>query len=60
MLEQEDILNAPEITKFNFGCDDIIDENIPEPLPKFSWFRMGLIGRSRIICIVEDLVMYII
>jgi len=46
MLEQEDILNAPEITKFNFGCDDIIDENIPEPLPKFSWFRLGIIGRS--------------
>lgn len=47
-LEEEEIINAPEVSKFNFKCDDIIDENIPQPLPggNEGWFRMGVIGRS--------------
>jgi len=45
MIEEIEVEGRPEISKFNFNCDDIIDENIPNPLPK-SWFRMALIGKS--------------
>lgn len=45
MITEKEIKGCPDISKYNFNCDDIIDPNIPPPLPK-SWFRMGLIGKS--------------
>lgn len=47
-IEEVDIEGCPELKKFNFNCDDIIDEDIPPPLPgrKEGWFRMGVIGKS--------------
>lgn len=45
MVNEKQICGCPDITKYNFICDDIIDNDIPPPLPK-SWFRMGIIGKS--------------
>ena len=47
-IEEIDIKGCPELKKFNFNCDDIIDEDIPPPLPGSNegWFRMGVIGKS--------------
>jgi Cdc6-like AAA superfamily ATPase len=47
-VEEIKIKDAVEPCKFNFSCDDVIDENIPHPLPgnKEGWFRMAIIGKS--------------
>ena len=49
-LEEIEVKNCPEIKTFDFICDDIIDSDIPRPLPgnKSGWFRMGIIGKSGI------------
>ena len=48
MLEEEEISNPVEIKKFSFKCDDVIDPEIPYPLPgaEEGWFRMAIIGKS--------------
>ena len=47
-LIEEEIDGAVDIKKFNFKCDDIIDPDIPNPLPgaEEGWFRMAIIGKS--------------
>ena len=47
-IEEIDIKGCPELKKFNFNCDDIIDKDIPPPLPGSNegWFRMAVIGKS--------------
>ena len=47
-LEELDVENPAEVKKYAFKCDDIIDENIPNPLPgkEEGWFRMAVIGKS--------------
>ena len=48
MLQEEEVDGAIDIKKFNFKCDDIIHEDIPNPLPGQGegWFRMAVIGKS--------------
>ena len=47
-IEEINVKGCPELKKFNFNCDDIIDADIPNPLPGSNegWFRMAVIGRS--------------
>jgi dephospho-CoA kinase len=47
-LNEKDVKGCPEIKAYNFTCDDIIDANIPPPLPGSNegWFRLGIIGKS--------------
>ena len=47
-IEEIDIKGCPELKKFNFNCDDVIDPEIPPPLPGSNegWFRMAVIGKS--------------
>lgn len=47
-IEEISIKGCPELKKFNFNCDDIIDADIPPPLPGSNegWFRLGIIGKS--------------
>lgn len=47
-LNEIDVIGCPEVEKYNFKCDDIIDSSIPPPLPgnNEGWFRMGIIGKS--------------
>lgn len=47
-LTEEEVEGSVDIKKFNFKCDDIIDPDIPNPLPgaEEGWFRMAIIGKS--------------
>ena len=47
-LEEELVENPAEVKKYAFKCDDIIDNDIPNPLPgkEEGWFRMAIIGKS--------------
>lgn len=47
-LTEIDVDGSADVTKYNFKCDDVIDENIPNPLPgkEEGWFRMAIIGKS--------------
>ena len=47
-LTEEELIDSVDIKKFNFKCDDIIDCDIPQPLPGSNegWFRMAIIGKS--------------
>jgi len=47
-LEEEDVNDSVDIKKYNFKCDDVIDCNIPDPLPgrNEGWFRMAIVGKS--------------
>ncbi len=47
-VEEIPIKNAVQTQKYNFSCDDIIDECIPHPLPgsDCGWMRMAIIGKS--------------
>lgn len=44
-LEEIQIKNPIEISKFKFLCDDEICSEIPHPLPRTT-FKMGLVGKS--------------
>ena len=47
-LTEQEVEGSVDIKKFNFKCDDIIDPDIPNPLPgsEEGWFRMAVIGKS--------------
>jgi len=47
-VEEIPIKNAVETQKYNFTCDDVIDYEIPHPLPgsDTSFFRIGIVGKS--------------
>jgi GTPase SAR1 family protein len=47
-LEEVEVEGCPDIKAYNFKCDDIIDSDIPPPLPGSNegWFRIGIIGKS--------------
>jgi GTPase SAR1 family protein len=46
-VEEIQIKNPIDISKYNFPCDDVICETIPYPLPNTT-FKMGIIGKSGI------------
>ena len=47
-LQEVEVKGCPEIKAYNFSCDDVIDKNIPPPLPGSNegWMRMAIIGKS--------------
>lgn len=48
MISEIDVKNHAVIEPYQFSCDDIIDKNIPKPLPgsDTGWFRMLITGKS--------------
>ena len=47
-VEEIPIKDAVQTQKYNFSCDDIIDPDIPHPLPgsDCGWARFAIIGKS--------------
>ena len=47
-VDEIQIKDAVQTQKYNFSCDDIIDENIPYPLPgsDCGWYRLAIVGKS--------------
>ena len=47
-IEEIPIKDAVEPQKYNFSCDDVIDPDIPHPLPgsDCGWMRLAIIGKS--------------
>jgi Cdc6-like AAA superfamily ATPase len=47
-VEEIPIKDAVQTQKYNFSCDDVIDPNIPHPLPgsDCGWARVAIIGKS--------------
>ena len=48
IVEEIPIKDAVEPQKYNFSCDDVIDPDIPHPLPgsDCGWARIAIIGKS--------------
>ncbi len=48
MINEIDVKDHAIIEPYKFSCDDIIDKNIPQPLPgsDIGWFRMLITGKS--------------
>ena len=47
-VEEIPIKDAVQTQKYNFSCDDVIDECIPYPLPgsDCGWYRLCIVGKS--------------